>query len=208
MDDHAYFRAIEEHFIQLRGAPLLLSPTDFQVAKRWWRDEVPLDVVTAALDEVFARRAERGSEKPIQSLRYCASAVEGAWKQASQAQQTARRQETEPIEIDSRLEGLAAAIPEDLPGAGGLRARVSQLDGSAEEVEAALALLDASMVIAAEGSLSVTARSALDARLEANLRALAERMPRAEVDAARRRLFEQALRRELGLPVLSLFAEG
>ena len=82
MNDHAYFRAIEDHFIRLRGAPLLLSPADWQIAREWHREGIPLDLVLGALDEVFERRAERGSERPIQSLRYCSSAVAAAWKRS------------------------------------------------------------------------------------------------------------------------------
>ena len=43
--DQAYFQAIEETFVRLRGAPLLLSPADWQVARRWHRDGVPLPLV-------------------------------------------------------------------------------------------------------------------------------------------------------------------
>jgi hypothetical protein len=208
MDEHAYFRAIEERFIELRGAPLLLSPADFQVAKRWWSDQVPLDVVRAALDDVFARRAERSPGRPVQSLRYCAAAVDAAWKRASELQRTDRRQEAEPIQVDARLAQLAAAIPAELPGAAELRSQALALDGAAEAVEAGLADLDGRMLAAAELVLTNEAREALEARLESNLGQLGNRLPRAEIEAARRSLFEQALRRELGLPVLSLFAGG
>src|SRR3954453_16361708 len=77
--DHAYFQAVEEIFVQLRGAPLLLSPVDWQVARRWHREGVPLDLVRSTLEEVFAKRRERGAKGRISSLRYCAPAVEAAW---------------------------------------------------------------------------------------------------------------------------------
>src|SRR3954471_18904178 len=76
---HAYFQAIEEIFVALRGAPLLLSPADWQVSRRWHRDGIPLDLIRSALQEVFARRKERGAKGKISSLRYCAPAVEAAW---------------------------------------------------------------------------------------------------------------------------------
>src|SRR5437763_16109793 len=77
--DHAYFQAIEEIFVELRGAPLLLSPADWQVARRWQREGIPLDLVRSTLEEVFAKRKERGAKGKISSLRYCAPAVEAAW---------------------------------------------------------------------------------------------------------------------------------
>src|SRR3954452_7927036 len=77
--DHAYFQAVEEIFVELRGAPLLLSPADWQVARRWHQEGVPLDLVRRTLVGVFARRTERGAKGTISSLRYCAPAVEAAW---------------------------------------------------------------------------------------------------------------------------------
>ena len=77
--DQAYFQAVEEIFVELRGAPLLLSPTDWQVARRWHREGVPLALVKRTLEEVFAKRKERGAQGKISSLRYCAPAVEAAW---------------------------------------------------------------------------------------------------------------------------------
>ncbi|HTQ81557.1 MAG TPA: hypothetical protein VMM92_16285, partial [Thermoanaerobaculia bacterium] len=57
-EEHAYFEAVEEIFVGLRGAPLLLSPADWQVARRWQREGVPLSLVRGALEEVFAKRRE------------------------------------------------------------------------------------------------------------------------------------------------------
>src|SRR5436309_13032449 len=76
---HAYFQAIEEVFVALRGAPLLLSPTDWQIARRWHREGIPLGLIRQALEAVFAKRQERGAKGRISSLRYCAPAVEAAW---------------------------------------------------------------------------------------------------------------------------------
>ena len=208
MDEHAYFRAIEEHFIDLRGAPLLLSPADYQTARRWWRDEIPLDVVRSALDEVFARRAERAAERPVQSLRYCASAVEAAWRRASEMQRSDVRRAAAPIEVAGRLEALAGAVPEAHPGAAALRRRILALEGAPESVESELATLDEQMLADAEESLDPDEREALEQRLGRSLAALAERLPSDEVERARRRLFERALRHERHLPVLSLFADG
>src|SRR3954462_964977 len=76
---HAYFQAIEEIFVRLRGTPLLLSPADWHVARRWHREGVPLDLVRDALEQAFARRRERGLKGRISSLRYCAPGAEPAW---------------------------------------------------------------------------------------------------------------------------------
>ena len=79
-----YFQVLEEAFIRLRGAPLLLSPADWQVAQRWRGLGIPLDFAIAGMTEVFARRRERGSEDRVSSLRYCARAVERGWRKAEE----------------------------------------------------------------------------------------------------------------------------
>src|ERR1044072_6632178 len=77
-EEVTYFRADGDAFVHLRGAPLLLSPADFQVAKRRRREGVPLSLVVATLQDVFAKRRERGATGRINSLRYCAQAVDAA----------------------------------------------------------------------------------------------------------------------------------
>ena len=206
MDERDYFRAVEEQFVELRGAPLLLSPADYQVARRWWSDGVPLDVVRAALEETFVRRAERGDERQIQSLRYCAHAVDAAWKRAREQRRADRREVVAPIDVGPRLEALASALPATLEGVEEWRSEVRALTGSARAVEERLAELDGRLVAAAAAALPAAARRALDERVERGLGALDRGLGASELEGARVRLFEQALRRELGLPVLTLFA--
>lgn len=80
---HAYFHAIERVFIALRGAPLLLAPADWQIARRWHHDGVPLSLVLDTLAAVFAKRRERQAAGALSgrivTLRYCAPAVDAAW---------------------------------------------------------------------------------------------------------------------------------
>ncbi|HQN38153.1 MAG TPA: hypothetical protein PLQ31_01300, partial [Thermoanaerobaculia bacterium] len=44
-EDHAFFQAIEERFVALRGAATLLSPADWQLARAWHRAGIPLAAV-------------------------------------------------------------------------------------------------------------------------------------------------------------------
>jgi hypothetical protein len=210
MDERSYFRVIEDHFIRLRGAPLLLSPTDFQVARQWRREGIPVELVMRAIDEVFERRAERGTQTPVQSLRYCASAVEAAWHESSKMEQAGRRETAEPLDTRARLAALAASIPERLEGARAVRDAVEGLaesGGAAEEVEASLAALDGQLMTVALDSLDNQSRAALEGRVERGINALGGRLTAEETEVARQRLREQALRRELELPLLSLFAQ-
>lgn len=199
-DDHSYFQSVEEIFVRLRGAPLLLSPADWQVASRWHREGVPLDLVGRVLEEVFAKRKERGTKGKINSLRYCAPAVEAAWADLRELTAPGERAEAAPLDIPGRLRSLAAAVPD------AFRERVLALQGDAPSVEAALSALDREMLAAASSSLAPELREEVGAAVEKTLAALKGRLPADELERSRERLACQVLRQRLGLPVLSLFS--
>lgn len=207
MGDHRYFQAIEEHFIRLRGAPLLLSPADWQVARKWYEAGIPLDLVRSTLDEIFAQRAERETDRPVQSLRYCAGAVESAWRSAQVLQEADQRDRPAPIATSERLARLAAAIPDSVPSAAQLRAEVRSLEGETEKVEAALSAIDDRVVESLLEALDSADRAALAEEASQSLETLSSRLAGPELDATLRRLMDQRLRRRVGLPVLSLFSE-
>ncbi|HEX6902841.1 MAG TPA: hypothetical protein VF789_24210 [Thermoanaerobaculia bacterium] len=203
--DHAYFQAIEEVFVALRGAPLLLSPADWQVARRWHREGVPLELVKQALAEVFEKRKERGAKGKISSLRYCAPAVEAAWADLRELLAPGHRAEAPQVfEIAPRLAALAAALPPGLKGP--FAARISSLDGDPRRVEERLSELDREILAAAESGLDGEARAEVAAAVEKTLESLRARLPAEELERSRERLAHQILRRRLGLPVLSLFS--
>ncbi|MES1243946.1 MAG: hypothetical protein ABUT39_20250 [Acidobacteriota bacterium] len=198
--DHAWFQAVEEIFVRLRGAPLLLSPADWHVARRWHQEGVPLELIRHALEEVFAKRKERGTKGRINSLRYCAPAVEAAWAERRELTAPGERDEAPALDIPSRLGNLAALVPPEIAP------RVIGLHGDAPSVEAALAVLDREMLAAAEASLEDGTRREVEAAVEKTLAALRTRLPAEELERSRERLTHQVLRQRLGLPVLSLFS--
>jgi hypothetical protein len=200
-----YFHRIETDFILHRGAPLLLSAADYQLARSWYEQGVPLWLVLRAIEEVFARR-EHKPRKAMLSLRYCRRAVEAAWTALRELQAPGERTAARPLDLAARLSALAAALPAEVPDRDGWSARIAALGGEAEGVEAALADLDQAILDAAAERLSDEDRESLADRAEAALGELAERLPAAEAEASRRRLERRLLRRELGLPVLSLFS--
>jgi hypothetical protein len=172
------------------------------VARRWHREGVPLDLVRSTLEEVFAKRKERGAKGKISSLRYCAPAVEAAWADLRELTAPARRAEAPAFEVASLLAGLARS----LPGQEALAARVAGLSGDPQEVEERLATLDREMLDRAWGELDGETRSEVEAAVEKTLASLAGRLPAGELASSRERLVRQTLRRKLGLPVLSLFS--
>jgi hypothetical protein len=200
--DHAYFQAVEEIFVELRGSPLLLSPADWQVARRWHQEGVPLELVRSTLGEVFARRKERGAKGKISSLRYCAPAVEAAWADLRELTAPGHRVAAPAFEIAPRLAALAAA----LPGQEALASRIASLTGDPQEIEAHLSHLDREMLDRAWEGLDGETRSEIEAAVEKTLASLAGRLPAGELESSRERLARQILRRRLALPVLSLFS--
>ena len=209
-----YFEAIEEEFIRLRGAPLLLSPADWRLAQRWRRQGVPQHLVLEAIREVFARRAERealnpeGAKRRVSSLRYCRAAVEKAWLQHRElGAASVVRPSTESIDVTARLAALADALPAEIENAGRWRGRLLELEGSAPEVEQRLVELDGELVSHALAALPGEDREALQARAEEVLAGMRGRIDPERQTDLRRRLVQRFVRERCGLPLLSLFAE-
>lgn len=209
-----YFEAIEEEFIRLRGAPLLLSPADWRLARQWRRDGVPLTLVLESIREVFARRAERAAASPdapkrrVSSLRYCRPAVEKAWAVHRELGPAPQVQRPPPaIDVPLKLVALAAALPSSLQGVDATRRRLLALDGPAPEVEARLAELDLELVAEAFDSLAAPDREAVLAGADEALRRTAGRVDERRLPDLRQRLVRRLVRERLGLPLLSLFAE-
>ena len=99
-----YFERVEEHFGRRRGGPMVLSPKDWQLIRKWQEEGIPLPVVLRGINQAFDRFAA-SSPRPdrINSLGYCAQEVEGAWE-------------------EHRVAGTRSAVADDnqpgLPGAG------------------------------------------------------------------------------------------
>jgi hypothetical protein len=201
-----YFQALEEAFIKLRGAPLLLSPADWRVAQRWRALGIPLDFAIAGMTEVFARRRERGVEERVSSLRYCARVVESGWRQAEELAAPARRAPASALDSAVRLRALAAAIPRDLPGAAAIARRVSELRGDPASIEAALVTLDDALLAAATAALDAAGTAALDRAIDRRLGAMRDRFDSEQLASAAARLRTRELRRRAHLPLLSLFS--
>lgn len=213
--DQEYFRSIEELFVALRGAPMLLSPADWQVARTWRRQGIPLAVVRAALEDVFAKRRERGATSRVNSLRYCRPAIEKAWRtqlelgRRAEAQAVGESRVPEgPAAVRDLLERVAARLPPTLPGAEQWQDRVRELSGDAESVERDLATLDAELLAVLETALPEAERSALRETSRAAAVRLSRRLDPEGVERVVERLAATRLRQRWGIEPLSLFAPG
>ena len=205
-DDHAYFQAIESSFIRLRGAPLLLSPADWQLAREWHRQAIPLQLVLETLEEVFASRQARGAKGKVQGLRYCAPAVEKAWLERAELGATGERHVPSPIDVPARLRRLSEILIDSGSAANELAERVINLEGTPEVVEAALAQLDREMIETAANELGEARLAEIERSIEESMTELRSRLEQSEASRMRRRLLREGIRRRLDLPVLSLFA--
>lgn len=204
--EQEYFRHIEEIFIGLRGAPFLLSPADWHLAQGWYERGIPVDVVQSALETVFERRAERGAEGKVQSLRYCAAAVESAWRERLELGVAQPAGGGESIDVEARLGRLAEALPDELERRADWQARIRRVAGTAKEAEDRLADLDRELTTEILEGLDPTARRRLEAEVDRALAGVRKRLAPDVLEADRRRLMRETARRRGGLPLLSLFA--
>jgi hypothetical protein len=210
--DQLFFQAIEAHFVRLRGAPLLLSPADWRVASSWRQRGIPLAVVHGALEEVFARRRERGTESRVNSLRYCAQAVEKAWRDQVELGRVAAPaggpggEVRSPPTLAESLDLLAGRLPETLPEIDTWRRRIRALEGNPARVEEGLAALDAELLAALATALPVEERTELRDASRAATARLAERLGPRQVEGAVERLFAVRVRERWRVPILSLFS--
>jgi hypothetical protein len=139
----------------------------------------------------------------VQSLRFCAAAVEEAWSRHVELGGGGPAATGATLDVAERLASLARALP---PEEGRLAARVRALDGDVEEVERRLVALDRELLDAAERRLAPAERAAVDERVGESLAALRDRLPAEELEAYRPHLREREVRRRAGLPLLSLFS--
>ena len=204
--EHEYFRQIEDTFIRLRGAPFLLSPSDWRLAQTWHDEGIPVDLVCRALETLFQRRSESGREGKVQSLRYCAAAVEDAWRERRELGAVQVEGERYVMDVEARLDALAKALPPSLPAAEDWAARIRSLAGPATEVEEQLAQLDQELIAASLAQLDEKERRELEASVEESLAELRDRLAPEVLADDRRRLLGDRARRRAGLPLVSLFS--
>ncbi len=218
-EDHRYFRVLEEAFLRLRGAPLVLSPADWKLAREWKELGIPSSFVVEVFEEVFERLALREAQaeaapseaarqqasrhRRVNGLRYCAPAVEKAWREQAEllgavVPEASPADPSAAAEMASRLESLAARLPPDWPGSRELAARILALKGDLNDVESALGGIDEAMLEQALVDLESSRREEIES--EAQRRSAELGGGEAIVAKIRTRLIREAL----GLPRLSL----
>lgn len=220
-EETAYATRIEDAFIAERGTPFLLSPKDWGLIQGWRTAGIPADTVVRAVREAFERRRSRAAAGKINSLSYCADAVEERWEMERRglAGSGASTRDLPADETGQRLGRLRevlsatlAASPEGIEperfhkAVGKALERLDALDPADgfDAVEAKLHAAETSLSRALLAALEDPDRLRIE---EAVALALGDVSATKEEVAARMRraLTRRELRRRLGLPPLTLF---
>jgi len=215
-EDRVYYEAAEAAFIQRRGTPFLLSPSDFALLREWRSLGVPLEAVEAGIDEAFTRREDRKKVGRVNSLSYCRDAVLGAWERRAETSRGKGAPDGGAGEINAKaaLEDLARKLEEsharrpDLAGphasALAALARLQAGARAAEEIEGSLARLDRKLAKELYAALPEQERCELDSEVAAQLSGAAARMDPVTLEKTTRALTRRSVREKLDLPRLSL----
>ena len=230
-DPDPYYQAIEEAFNRRRGAPLLLSPRDWSLIGDWKRAGVPLRIALLGIENVFDSFARRApTARRINSLSYCRQEVLGLYElylglHAPAAGRDPGAAPPDPARALARhLTRLARRLKEALAAAsaaGGDRLVGAIAESAAEirrirrslktappdpvAVEQALARLDDGLILVARTALDAPALAALEAEADTALGPGRERMTAAALESTRRAALARLVRRDAGIPRLSLF---
>lgn len=200
----AYFDRIERVFIELRGAPLLLAPADWHVARGWFEEGIPAALVERSLREIFARREERGDERPV-TLRYAKRSVAAAWRKEQKLRAPAVEPVLPGVSIGARLDELADALPEAYREEWAPRIRAFGASDDPETVEQALEALERDLHAVWTSALGEPEREQLERTADSEVVGLRGRVEEAELQRARERALARSIREGSGLPRLSLF---
>ncbi len=223
--DKNYFVAIEEQFSRMRGAPLVLSPADWHLAASWQERNIPLPVVSRAIQEVLENAAARGRRKPVVSLSYCRHEVEAEFSRyleamAGSGSQEDNGEQTPPlwqrlIRKADRLTRTAAGWPEPVREPTALA--ITALQAAAHDLKAGgvdpavleerLARHERTLLDCLETCLSTVEKDALHARCNKRLAPYRQRMSDEVFQRTLRHGLDTDLRRHFKLPRLSLLSD-
>jgi hypothetical protein len=224
MIEESYYAEVESHFVERRGSPLFISPNEWQLVYEWEQMGVPIEVVKDGIDRVFERPKSRLRPR---KLGYCRQTVAALYRRVREAGVGGRPAEAsspdEAESLASRLDELSDALlrtAAELPaGSEAFAATLGQaarrvrglgpmLDPGerVENVEATLAELDRELLSGCESVVGETLRTSLEQQASSSLEPYRERMPAKVYRAALESAYRRRLRKELRLPVLSLYS--
>lgn len=131
-----YLRAVEDCFAELRNQTHQLTQKEIHLAKKWWKEEIPLEAVRGGILEIIARRESEGRDR-VFGLPYCRHAVKRHAKQLSAMRIGAREGwQGEDDTSTGILRDLSQALREKAAALGKEQREVAELiHRTAEEIE-------------------------------------------------------------------------
>jgi DNA repair exonuclease SbcCD ATPase subunit len=213
-----YFTEIEEHFQRVRGAGLfLLSPVDWALIETWKNSEIPLEAVLRGIDAAFEKwHAKKVKVRQINSLAYCAQAVQEEAEAMAKGGALRRNQPVKPpFELEdlkryllanaAKLRSHKEACPEIAASLENLASDVEMHYGDLEQLEQRLTVLEEKMSSIAKSGESEEALLQARQQLDAALRPYRGKMTADQLTMLEKQFLDRNLLERTGLPRLSLF---
>ena len=132
----SYLRAVEDTLAELRRVVHQLTQKEIHLARKWWKDDVPLEAVRSGILEIVAKRQAEGKDTAF-GLSYCRHAVLRHAKllaeMRSGKQENWAEEEEESAEhlekLRAKLQARADALEDETPElAACIRESLRQLD--------------------------------------------------------------------------------
>lgn len=105
-----YLNKVENFFIEKRGTPFILSSEDVQLILYWFKKGVSEKIIEKGIEIIFERLKEKGEEKKINSIKYCAQKIEELFKEEEKKASRSWHTKGEEIDIVSSLNKVKEAI--------------------------------------------------------------------------------------------------
>jgi len=209
-----YFTEVEEHFRQARGGALfLLAPRDWALLERWKNSGIPLEAVLRGIDVTFdgwKRRGKHANVQRINSLAYCAPAVEAQAQTMANAAPALRMEAKPSFTLDSvrAFVNHSAAVLRTA-GHEELAASLAALDlevlySDPEQLEQRLTAIEKQLVMRARAMASAEAQSEARRALDVELKPYRGKMTADQFAVLEDQFLERRLLETAGLPRLSL----
>ncbi|MCS7025741.1 MAG: hypothetical protein NZV14_13150 [Bryobacteraceae bacterium] len=214
-----YFTEIEEHFQRARGTGLfLLSPLDWALIEVWKESGVPLEAVLRGIDAAFEKwRSRKSRTQQINSLAYCAQAVQQQAQQLARSATPVASAEPPPPfsapELENYLRHNALLVRQTgHPALEEISASLERLAGEVdnhlrdlESLEQRLTALEDKLLAIARAEQKEEDLFQARRELDQYLRPYRGRMTAAQLTMLEKQFLDRWLLEKLGVPRLSLF---
>ena len=149
MAEENYYSEVETYFIELRGSPLFITPSEWAIVANWEASGIPLKVVKEGIDRVFERPRKSSSAL---KLGYCEQAVAFAFRRFREIRLGNRNRDSEEkgFDVKAHLVKLVSEVREKYPKLVNELDLLAESDLSLSEIEEALMELNDVIIDKAE----------------------------------------------------------